>query len=161
MVQAGEAGPRLEGLSSSLDSPGRPIQPLCHCSDPHHPFYYFWLLFTEHLLYARHYAKSLASILSLCASSHLPQAHRTPGETGPDLAPCGTVRKRQSLGAEREFLLSSFQPVEDNTDLHAPLPAYSLFLPILLLIPHTPLPTPRVTPPSPVLDVQDDLKSIY
>lgn len=69
MVQAGEAGPRLEGLSSSPDSPGRPIQPLCHCSDPHHPFYYFWLLFTEHLLYASHYAKSLASILSLCASS--------------------------------------------------------------------------------------------
>lgn len=62
-------------------------------------------------------------------------------------------------GGRKEYLLSSFQLVEDNTDLQAPLPTYSIFLPAL--IPHTRLLAPKVTPPSPMLDVRDDLKSIY
>ena len=52
MVQAGEAGPRL---NASLG------HPVCSRSESHHGYYYLGLLFTEHLLYARLYAKSFPS----------------------------------------------------------------------------------------------------
>lgn len=151
---------KLEGLSCSPTSLGCPIQPLCHHYSQH-CYYFFWLLLTEHLLHAGRYAKSFASIFPLYTSSQQPQTHFTTGETEAlGLAPCGTVRKwQQSPGAHREFLVSSFQHAEENTSSMPP-PAYSLFRPPLL-IPHTSLPSPKVTPPSPVLDVQDNLKSIY
>lgn len=157
MVRAGEAGPRL---NASL---GHPIQPLRSCSDSHHGCYYLGLLFTEHLLYARLYAKSFPSQHHLAVGIFT----TTPGAVSPlrkqalDLAPRGTVRRWQSPGAESEFLVCSFQCVEDQQKamqpplcqlLHSFLPSSSL---------HPSSCPPKSHPLLLVLDVKNDLKSIY
>lgn len=77
--------------------------------------------------------------------SQRPQAHFTAGETEAlELAPWSTVRKWPSPRTKRECLMSSFQRAEDNTDLHAPLPAYSI--PSSSSHPLRPPPAPKVTP---------------